>query len=55
MEKEVATLPAHMRVGELAERTSRYDPDVVHHHGFVLVDSDGKLAGVITRKTFTER
>jgi len=39
-----------MRVGELAERVSRHDPEVVHHHGFVLVDSDGKLAGVITRK-----
>lgn len=49
MEKEVPTVSADMRVGELAERVSRHEPEVIRHHGFILIDKEGKLEGVITR------
>ena len=49
MEKQVPTLQADMRVGELAERVSRHEPEFARHHGFVLVDETGRLEGVITR------
>jgi chloride channel protein, CIC family len=49
MEKQVPTLHADMRVGELAERVSRHEPEFARHHGFVLVDETGRLEGVITR------
>jgi CBS domain-containing protein len=38
-----------MRVGELAERIARADPEVCRHQGMVLLDDQGRLAGVITR------
>jgi len=50
MEKEAPTMPADMRLGELAERVSRHEPQFTRHHGFVLVDKNGKLEGVITRQ-----
>jgi chloride channel protein, CIC family len=49
MEKQVPTLQADMRVGEVAERVSRHEPEFARHHGFVLVDETGRLEGVITR------
>jgi len=49
MEKQVPTLHADMRVGEVAERVSRHEPEFARHHGFVLVDETGRLEGVITR------
>jgi CBS domain-containing protein len=49
MSKEVATVPADMRVSALAEAISRRDPQVTVHHGVVIVDKHNRLAGVITR------
>jgi H+/Cl- antiporter ClcA len=49
MEKDVPKVPADMKVGELADRIARRDPEVCHHQGMVILDSEGKLAGVITR------
>jgi chloride channel protein, CIC family len=49
MDRDVPTLPANMRVGELAERIAGRDPVVSRHQGMVIVDSDGKLVGIITR------
>jgi CBS domain-containing protein len=49
MEKDVPKVPAHMKVGELADRIARRDPEVCHHQGMLILDSEGKLAGVITR------
>ncbi len=45
MDREAPTLPAGMRVGELAERIARNDPEVCRHHGMVIVDDSGSLAG----------
>jgi H+/Cl- antiporter ClcA len=49
MDHDVPIIPAEMRVGELAERIAKHDPAVSHHQGLFIVDSDGKLAGLITR------
>jgi CIC family chloride channel protein len=49
MDKDVPSLPADMRIGELAERIAARDPEVSRHQGMVVVDKDGKLTGIITR------
>jgi len=49
MDPEVPTLPQEMKVRELADRIARGDPEVRKHQGMFLVDSKGKLTGVITR------
>jgi len=49
MDKEAPILPADMRVSELSDRIARRDPAVSRHQGMVILDSEGKLAGVITR------
>jgi chloride channel protein, CIC family len=49
MDRDVPTIPATMRIGELAERIARHDPAVSHHQGLFIVDDDGKLEGLITR------
>lgn len=49
MDRDVPTIPAEMRIGELAERITKHDPSVSRHQGLFIVDGDGKLAGLITR------
>lgn len=49
MDRDVPTIPATMRIGELAERIAKHDPAVSRHQGLFIVDPDGKLAGLITR------
>jgi len=49
MDKNVPVLPADMRVSELSDRIARRDPAVSQHQGMVILDADGKLAGIITR------
>ena len=49
MDADGQSIPAEMRVGELAERIARRDPAVSRHQGMVIVDDDGKLEGIITR------
>jgi CBS domain-containing protein len=49
MDSAVPSLPLDMRVGELAERIAARDPEVNRHQGMVILDKDGKLAGIITR------
>jgi CBS domain-containing protein len=49
MEQEVPTIPANMKIGELADRIARGEPQVSRHHGMIIVDHEGKLAGIITR------
>jgi CIC family chloride channel protein len=38
-----------MKVGELADRIARGEPQVARHHGMIIMDAEGKLAGIITR------
>ena len=49
MSKDFDAVPATMRVAELAERIAKHDPAVTRHQGVFIVDSSGKLAGIITR------
>jgi chloride channel protein, CIC family len=49
MEKEAPTISAEMKVGELSDRITRHDPEVSRHQGLLLVDSAGRLVGIITR------
>jgi CIC family chloride channel protein len=49
MDRDVPTVPASMRIAELAERIAQHDPAVSRHQGLFIVDDEGKLAGLITR------
>ena len=49
MDQEVPKIPADMKISELSDRIARRDPEVSRHQGMVILDTAGKLAGVITR------
>ena len=49
MEKNATTLSACANLAELAARIARHDPAISVHQAWPLLDSDGKLAGIITR------
>ena len=49
MDSETPTVPAETSVRELAERITRHEPEAIRHQGMVLLDGEGKLAGIITR------
>jgi chloride channel protein, CIC family len=49
MDPHPQAIAASMRVGDLAERIARHDPEVSRHEAHLLVDDTGELAGIITR------
>ena len=49
MDREAPTVSAEMPVRELAERITRHEPEASRHQGMLLLDGEGKLAGIITR------
>jgi chloride channel protein, CIC family len=49
MDSEAPTVSAEVRVGDLADRIARRDPAVSKHQGMVVLDANGKLAGMVTR------
>ena len=49
MDRDVPTIAADVKVGELAERIAKHDPAVSRHQGLFIVDGQGRLAGLITR------
>src|SRR5579864_1474471 len=49
MDREVPTISSEMRLSDLAERVTRGDAEVRRHQGLVILDSEEKLAGIITR------
>jgi len=49
MDHDAPTLPASMPVSELAERIARHEPEVSRHQGMLLIDTEKKLVGIITR------
>ncbi len=49
MEKNPPVIPADTKVGALAERIARHDPEVARHEALLILDGAGKLAGIITR------
>ena len=49
MEQNPPIIPANTSVGVLAERIAKHDPEVARHEAMLMVDHEGKLAGIITR------
>jgi H+/Cl- antiporter ClcA len=49
MDQDFPSVPAAMKIGDLAERIARGEPQVAGHHGMIVLDEQGKLAGIITR------
>ena len=49
MDRDAPVIAAGTRVGVLAERIARHDPAVARHEALLIVDEEGKLAGIITR------
>ena len=49
MDKNAPVIPVNTKVGELAERIARHDPAVVRRQALLVVDTAGKLVGIITR------
>jgi H+/Cl- antiporter ClcA len=49
MAKEVTTLPAQMKVQELADLIAHHDPKISAHQAWPLLSEQGELVGVITR------
>jgi CBS domain-containing protein len=49
MEKDAPVIPAGTKVGEVAERIARHDPAVARYEAMLIVDSAGKLRGIVTR------
>lgn len=50
MEAVPRTIPATMKVSELADRIAAHDPEVCHHPALLVTDEHGDLAGIITRR-----
>jgi CBS domain-containing protein len=49
MDKQVPTVAGDMRLSDLAEKITKREPGVSRHQGLVVLDTSGKLAGIITR------
>jgi chloride channel protein, CIC family len=49
MEKNAPLIPAGTKIGEVAERIARRDPAVARHEALLIVDAEGRLAGIVTR------
>src|SRR5256885_635317 len=49
MDQHVPSVAAATKIGDLAERIARGEPQVTGHHAMIILDEQGKLAGVITR------
>ena len=49
MSTDVSTVPENMTVAELAQRLASRDPHLVQHDAWPIVDSNGRLIGIITR------
>ena len=49
MEKSAPVVAAGTKVGQLADRIARHDPEVAKHEAMLIVDDSGKLIGVVTR------
>ncbi|HTO88624.1 MAG TPA: chloride channel protein [Thermoanaerobaculia bacterium] len=49
MDRNVPTIPASLTVAELSRRIASGDPALTRRQGTPILDSDGNLAGIITR------
>lgn len=49
MDRNPPSVPGNMKVSELSDRIAKGDPELSHRQGTLIVDDEGKLAGIITR------
>jgi len=49
MFRDVAVVPPTMKVGDAADRIASRDPNFARHHALVIVDEQGRLAGLVTQ------
>ena len=49
MDRNPPTVRADLKVAELSDRIANGDPELSHRQGTLIVDDEGKLAGIITR------
>ena len=49
MEQDPPIIPAGTKVGTVAERIARHDPEVARYEALLILDDAGKVAGIITR------
>jgi CIC family chloride channel protein len=49
MTRDVTSVPAGLKVRELADQIAGQDPALLHHHALPIVDSAGRLAGLVTQ------
>jgi chloride channel protein, CIC family len=49
MDQEIPTIAADLKLRDLADRIARGEPEVSRHQALLIIDSEGKLAGIITR------
>ena len=49
MDRNPPSVPGSMKVSELSDLIAKGDPDLSHRQGTLIVDDEGKLAGIITR------
>ena len=48
MDRDIPQISDTMKVRELADLIATHDPRYVRYHGFVIIDQQGKLAGIVT-------
>src|SRR4051812_35489343 len=49
MEKDPPVIAAGTTIGEVAERIARHDPAVARYEAMLIVDTGGRLKGIVTR------
>jgi CBS domain-containing protein len=49
MDTDVITIPASMKLGELAKRIAERDPGLANRQGLPIIDDNDQLVGIITR------
>lgn len=49
MDRNPPTVPGQMKVSELTDLIASGHPELSHRQGTLIVDDEGKLAGIITR------
>ena len=54
MDTRPPTVPTTMLLSELADRIARHDRELSRHHGLLVVDPQGRLAGIITRSDIVD-
>ncbi|MGH8373008.1 MAG: chloride channel protein [Gammaproteobacteria bacterium] len=49
MDRDPVTLASNLQLADLAMRLNDNNPELIKHNGYLLLNSDGKLEGILTR------